>query len=144
MKLHAKDRKQEVVQSYHTVLCLHCTAPILSALHSCREQTHELYSQILLFPLHPPKVSSTKQKQKSQKPKNKTPLSVPITPSLGEEAFLGGWTRVGGGESGSGSGRLQSAARFKSKGGERVRSNKHPSKCLLSPNWKMQFTIQHK
>lgn len=35
------------------------------------------------------------QKTKNE---NKTPLSVPITPSLGEEAFLGGWTRVGGGE----------------------------------------------
>lgn len=36
--------------------------------------------------------------EKKIKKENKTPLSVPITPSLGEEAFLGGWTRVGGGE----------------------------------------------
>lgn len=38
------------------------------------------------------------KKTKQNKNENKTPLSVPITPSLGEEAFLGGWTRVGGGE----------------------------------------------
>lgn len=48
-----------------------------------------------------------------------------------------GWGR---GDCGSGSRRLQSAARFKSKGGERVRSNKHQSKCIISPklenhNW---------
>lgn len=85
-------------------------------------------AEILLFPLHPPQFPPTKNKPKKAKiylNKSKAPLSVPITPSLGEEAFLGGWTRVGGGETGSGSRRLQSAARFKSKGGERVKSNKH-------------------
>ena len=52
--------------------------------------------EILLFPLHPPQLPPTRKKKR--KKENKTPLSLPITPSLGEEAFLGGWTRVGGGE----------------------------------------------
>jgi predicted deacetylase len=52
-----------------------------------------------------------------------------------------GWGR---GDCGSGSRRLQSAARFKSKGGERVRSNNHQSKCFIPPTWKItvDYTAQ--
>lgn len=82
--------------------------------------------------------------EKKKKKENKTPFSPNHTFSRG--GGLSWWLNQGWGrgDCGSGSRRLQSAARFKSKGGERVRSNKHQSKCIIPPNWKItvDYTAQ--
>lgn len=94
-------------------------------------------AEILLFPLHPPQLPPTKKRKKEQKKKEKRKQSPTFCPNhtFSRGRGLSWWLNQGWGrgDCGSGSRRLQSAARFKSKGGERVRSNKHQSKCIISP-----------
>lgn len=74
-----------------------------------------------------------KQNQKHKKQKQNPTFCPNHTFSRG--GGLSWWLNQGWGrgDCGSGSRRLQSAARFKSKGGERVRSNKHQQKCIIPP-----------
>lgn len=106
------------------------------------------YSSLSIFPNSLPCKTNKKTKQNRKKKNKKWKQNPTFCPNhtFSRGGGLSWWLNQGWGrgDCGSGSRRLQRAARFKSKGGERVRSNKHQSKCVIPPNWKItvDYTAQ--